>query len=996
MNNSGDFTSINKTNRKPLPLPQKGDWRKKTVGSEQNQSMGAQEIDKKASKASASQGMAAINIQNSQNDDSDSKLDALIREFENFNDKSDDDKKKFCSNFKNFNNECKINKWTTINKFLDFTSTILTKCNKEYLPFERYNIFGLIQAGMDNITDNPMYDNINSVSKEDMDKFFEKLLSIYNLPNNVNGRFFIFSNFLNTFDAKSEKNSTIKNNELFKNFNLQFRKDFMSFLLNQLWTPYNIIENDVYNEVLNRLPFEEGRDKDIQKLEFIYKSISEEKYINQAYRQFVNNFIIQINDNIKKDGITPDSPKYTKIESLHNSILEIISLNDIKQCLISNQYLMMTKMLYVEDLSKYSDLELNIIKGMDADNIVESKNPQIEAQTREAILKEVFGEDFYNAHKDEIQKMSDEDKKKELSSIQNYINLEMLSNGCYRKIKNLQELFTMFDNVYSNIMSNLGIDNPEKKRAIELCFAKNPGLFGLCNPNDNIVSIMSLNPSWTYLEYIVNNDDKTTKNQFQSIMVHELTHYTQHLLMYSSYNELELSEQGRELKELCKQKYYLSENSNDNDEELSYYLHPREMGARAIQILTELEKICNVEYGTFCFQEKGTDEARKAQARKIVNTLEQYIIKNQGKSLAEFLNADFGSNKPKFCNLISLFSFNDGDIESMVKYDKKLHLTQEQLSGPDANEHIEKCFEHLLIFIIPRSDMKLITQDLKSNEQAFIQSEALVANDTRIQEQIDKCEELSQIYTNLLGSMRIQADGIMWPSLETISKQISILEADNDVIKYNSNKNVIKMIKDYDETSKKLLEENPKVAEYLYLKKIEIAQQISQCIAFEKINLLNKIINENDQFLSNIPEFADNYKNIKKAIENYNKGDAKEQKKSLKTLKKYSLATLYKKGNLKTDLDNKKECNTSLKSTLQDLQSQKDQILYNQFNYERVRNNYDQDTSMYKVILTEKFTQFWQKFNELPEFYQSRLKVYSDWTKSGYEKFSNWIKALTR
>ena len=111
MNNSGDLTSINKTNRPHLPLPPKGDWRKKQVESEQDLSRGAQEIDEKASKASASQGMAALNMQNSQKDDSDIKLDALIKEFENFNDKSDDDKKKFCSNFRNYcENMSKINK----------------------------------------------------------------------------------------------------------------------------------------------------------------------------------------------------------------------------------------------------------------------------------------------------------------------------------------------------------------------------------------------------------------------------------------------------------------------------------------------------------------------------------------------------------------------------------------------------------------------------------------------------------------------------------------------------------------------------------------------------------------------------------------------------------------------------------------------------------------------------------------------------------------------
>ncbi|UKI42642.1 MAG: hypothetical protein L6V95_07155 [Candidatus Melainabacteria bacterium] len=41
-----------------------------------------------------------------------------------------------------------------------------------------------------------------------------------------------------------------------------------------------------------------------------------------------------------------------------------------------------------------------------------------------------------------------------------------------------------------------------------------------------------------------------------------------------------------------------------------------EMGARATQILSQFEEKCGLEYGEFCFQDKGTDEARKEHAKK--------------------------------------------------------------------------------------------------------------------------------------------------------------------------------------------------------------------------------------------------------------------------------------------------------------------------------------------------------------------------------------------
>lgn len=104
----------------------------------------------------------------------------------------------------------------------------------------------------------------------------------------------------------------------------------------------------------------------------------------------------------KKDDNKIDTAGTQEIQRLKASLPKDEKKEAFKNCLISNQYLMMHKINKIDDLSKYTSLELNIIRDMADYN--EQDNPLIEPKIKESMMKEIFGEDFYNTNIGDFQK----------------------------------------------------------------------------------------------------------------------------------------------------------------------------------------------------------------------------------------------------------------------------------------------------------------------------------------------------------------------------------------------------------------------------------------------------------------------------------------------------------------------------------------------------------------------------------------------------------------
>ena len=117
-----------------------------------------------------------------------------------------------------------------------------------------------------------------------------------------------------------------------------------------------------------------------------------------------------------------DIQSIREIQELKESLPKDEKKEAFRKCLISNQYLMMQKMLNIDDLSKYTSLELNIISKMGA---YEYSNPPIEQRVKESIMKEVFGEDFYNANIESLQKEIDALPEKEKQEKLESINIDL-------------------------------------------------------------------------------------------------------------------------------------------------------------------------------------------------------------------------------------------------------------------------------------------------------------------------------------------------------------------------------------------------------------------------------------------------------------------------------------------------------------------------------------------------------------------------------------------
>lgn len=508
-----------------------------------------------------------------------------------------------------------------------------------------------------------------------------------------------------------------------------------------------------------------------------------------------------------------------KVKALKESLPKDEKIETFRKCLISNQYLMMQKMEKIDDLSKYTSQEFNIIKEMY--DFEEEANPLITPKVKEFIMKEIFGEDFYNTNilklQNEINKLSDEDKKRQLIDVNKELESKIETSSCGTKIDTLCEYFEMFEMVYSQIMKGDGLEKLAKNRAIELCFAKRNS-YGFASSNHNMVSMLSSNPTWSYLV----TELKSNKKKLESTMVHELTHYTQYLLKFSKIHESKLSKQAKQAMELFNKPYI-----NYLENFKKYVLNPMEIGARATEILSQLEKTCGFEYGEFCFQEKGTDEARKEHAQKIVTKLDKYLQREKGQSLCEFLNDKAQENDtPVFLCLLDLCASSSLSMHEMIKCDEKLQLTSKQLKNSDITQHIEECFEHLLEYIIPREDMRTIAQELGSNDKSFIETEKKISNQINIQKQINDYEAQIQLFEDLQKKMQTQDGSICLPSVNYLSEQIKNLEEKQDIKTYKqlntkleeakvSNKDTKKLLKQIKETSTM-----PIVESYLYLNEL--------------------------------------------------------------------------------------------------------------------------------------------------------------------------------
>lgn len=254
------------------------------------------------------------------------------------------------------------------------------------------------------------------------------------------------------------------------------------------------------------------------------------------------------------------------------------------------------------------------------------------------------------------------------------------------------------------------------------------------------------------------------------------------------------------------------------------------MGARATQILSQFEEKCGLEYGEFCFQDKGTDEARKEHAKKIVEKLDEYVQKNKEQSLCELLKVSaqvMGDLPAVLILLTNLCTYGDGSIDDMIIKDAKLNSPLKQFkTDAEITKHLEECFEYLLEYIIPREDMRTIAQELGSNDKTFIETEKMISQETELQSQIAGYESQIQLYETLQEKMKQQDASICMPSIDCLSGQIKDLEDEQDVKEYKNLNKQLKEAQASNQDTKELSEQVkqystiPIVQSYIYLNKL--------------------------------------------------------------------------------------------------------------------------------------------------------------------------------
>ena len=741
-----------------------------------------------------------------------------------------------------------------------------------------------------------------------------------------------------------------------------------------------------------------------------------------------------------KEFLNDDQSK-KHIENLKQEIIEH-NKKIYEKCLNSDQYLMMQKMLINNDLSQYTSFELNIINGMFSSDKIPS-NPPIEQSLKQKIIREIFKEEilcvepfdeedptleesyaemmneitdgetfdgeifdgeifdgetldeyFYIMDDDicklekEVNALPEKEKQEKLESINIDLRNELKSNGCAEKINCLHQVMEMFDNVYKNeIMKGDGLKDLAQHRAVELCFAKpdSKKTNGFSNAKFNIVSIMSNNPTWENLEAIISDQDKA--HALKSTMRHELTHYTQGFLSYCLIeNKEELSDQAKKAAELFSQPYVNPRKAYDK-----YVLHPMEMGARTTEILSQLEETCGLEYGEFCFQEEGRYDKkhkdREEHAKKIVDKLDEYLQKREGRTLAQFLNRQTispdGTTRHGFSRLLDLFTFDVHDkngIAVMIKEDTKLQLSSKQLTSDKANEKIAKCFEYLLEYIIPRADMKLIAEKLGSKDNTFIEEEKQIINPAVLDEQIEACASQIQLYEALLEKMQMQDSIICMPSIDDLSSQIEELEKNIDVIEYKQFKTKLEEAQASNEDTKELLEKVdqystlPIVSSYIYLNQLKNHSTL--------IDLQNQ-------------------------LKNINLDNPQEAKEEIESIKAQMLALRpdyqqYIEDQFKSISENLDELEKYVK--LVEIKKQVSSLISDYYQYELERNaNGNLDSKTISAIFEKIFEKYAEKFQDLvtklgnlPKGIQSQLNHYLNWANRGLAKFQDWRNGLTK
>ena len=849
-----------------------------------NASRGTQKIDKEASDAIVAQKKSFVNVKNGI-DNSEAILKNIFDSIKNYDDMTDeeqeqlvDDAKECCQSF------CDAKNFDQINKILSITIFLLNEGPLSGFDIDDRNCKNILMRAMGRLADSCALKDPDK-KNDDVKKMFYQLSKIENKLTPQSRRQVLG----HLMDVMSQ-DDFLKDLDEFKTLDKTYQNHLLKDAYARMHTLLNKPNLGDFEKNYVKKHFESFRGDDLMHDNIIQLRLLEiaimQKVITPDNNDLVRNFISKLqnmsNENVLPDefcasctiikrfidnGFLKDSQsaeiisrfiklceekckgadiqRIREIQELKESLPKDEKKEAFRKCLISNQYLMMQKMLRINDLSQYTSLELNIISKMGAD---EYSNPPIEQRVKELIMKEVFGEDFYNANIESLQKeidaLPEKEKQEKLESINIDLRNELKSNGCAEKINCLQQVIDMFDDVYKNeIMKGKGLEALAQHRAVELCFAKHDSerTHGFSSDGFNIVSIISGNPTWENLKDIM-HDPAQKRRALKSTMRHELTHYTQGLLQ-SLYDfkqdettgdlffhlsddlSKRLSAQAKNAADLFFKPY------PDPQKDLSgYVLHPTEMGAYSTEILSQLEETCGLEYGEFCFQEEGTEDAREEHAKKIVKTLDTYLQERESTTLAQFLNTQNispdGKYRHGFSRLLDLFTFDVHDGNGKVKmivYDDELQLSSEQLTSDTANEEIAKCFEHLLEYIIPRADMKLIAEKLGSQDNTFIEEEKRNIKPAVLNKQIEACESQIQLYGALLEEMQMQDGSICMPSIKYLSSQIEELEKNRDVKKYKELNTQLEEAQASKEDTKELSEEVDKystlpiVSSYIYL-----------------------------------------------------------------------------------------------------------------------------------------------------------------------------------
>ena len=878
-----------------------------------NISRGTQEIDKEASDAIVAQKKPFVDVKNGI-DDSEATLKDIFDSIKHYDsmtyEKQEqlvDDAKECCQSFSGAKN------FDQINKILSITNFLLDAGAFSGFDIDDRNCKNILMSAMKRLADSCALKDPDK-KNDDVKKMFYQLSKIENKLTPQSRR-----QVLGHLMYVMSQDSFFKDLDEFKTLDKTYQNHLLKDAYVRMRTLLNKPNLGDFEKNYVKKHFESFRGDDLMhdnliQLRLLEKAIMQ-KVITPDNNDLVRNFISKLqnmsNENVTRDefcasctiikrfidnGFLKDSQsaeiisrfiklceekckstdiqRIREIQELKESLPKDEKKEAFRKCLISNQYLMMQKMLNIDDLSKYTSLELNIINGMFSSDKIPS-NPPIEQRVKESIMKEVFGEDFYNANIESLQKeidaLPEKEKQEKLESINIDLRNELKSNGCAEKINCLQQVIEMFDDVYKNeIMKGKGLEALAQHRAVELCFAKSNSekTLGFSNDTFNIVSIISGNPTWENLKDILYDPTQQKRRALKSAMRHELTHYTQGLLKFTTEQiSANFSDQAKNAITLFNQEY--PKETRTHEDYKKYVLHPEEMGAYSTEILSQLEETCGLEYGEFCFQEEGRydDEHkdREEHAKKIVDKLDEYLQKDKGITLAQFLNAQNqspgGTTRHGFSRLLDLFTFDVHDSDGkakMIVYDDELQLSSEKLTSDTANEEIAKCFEHLLEYIIPRADMKLIAEKLGSQDNTFIEEEKQIINPTVFDEQIEACDSQIQLYSTLLEKMQRQDGSICMPSIDYLSSQIEQLEKNIDVKKYKQFKTKLEEAQASNEDTKELSEKVdqystlPIVSSYIYLNGLKNHSTL--------INLQNQLKNIN---LDNPQEAKEEIESIK-------------------------------------------------------------------------------------------------------------------------------------